>query len=157
MIAVTTFAVVPARQVDTDSFAITLHKAIGTLINICLAPLSSEALLADTGVGGRAGPSIQTQAITHSFAHSAIAGEAWPTGAAMPPHHVEAESILITAVEATLTLIMLCAGVVIDPDVTSEADTHEGAWRVHTHRIFPAVVFTLRTLINIFTVCIVIT
>lgn len=35
MVAVAALAVVPAGQVDTSGFTVTLHKAICTLINIC--------------------------------------------------------------------------------------------------------------------------
>lgn len=51
---------------------------------------------------------------------------------------------------------MFCTGVVIDPDVPSMADTHERARGVHTHSVLSAVVFPFSTLIDIFTVGIVI-
>lgn len=35
MVAVAALAVVPAGQVDTSGFTVTLHKAICALINIC--------------------------------------------------------------------------------------------------------------------------
>lgn len=48
-----------------------------------------------------------------------------------------------------MTSLLTCAGVIINPDIAGVADTHKGAGCVHTHRVLPAVVFPLRTLINI--------
>lgn len=45
--------------------------------------------------------------------------------------------------------ILTCAGVVIDPDVASVADAHEGAGGVDTHGVLTTVVFPLCTLVNI--------
>ena len=47
---------------------------------------------------------VESQALT--FADGAVAGVAWLTGAAVPPHGVETEGILVTAMHAALTLIM---------------------------------------------------
>lgn len=46
MVAVTALTVVPAGQVDTSGFTITLDKAVRTLVNIRLASLPRESLLA---------------------------------------------------------------------------------------------------------------
>ncbi len=48
-----------------------------------------------------------------------------------------------------MTSLLTCAGVIINPDIAGVADTHKGAGCVHTHRVLPAVVFPLRTLIDI--------
>lgn len=98
VVAITTLAVVPAGQVDADGFTVTLHKTIRALINVCLTPLPCEALLADTAVRRHAGSSVLTQSVTHSFAHGTVPGVAWFTGAAVAPHGVETEGILVTAV-----------------------------------------------------------
>lgn len=74
----------------------------------------------------------------------------------MSPHRIETEGILGAAVQSAHTLIMLRAAVVIDPDVARVADTHEGAGGVDTHGVLPAVVLPFCTLIDIFTVCVVV-
>lgn len=152
MVAVPTLTVVPARQVNTDGSAVTLHEAIGTLINVCLTSLPSEPLLTDTGVRVYTGSSVLAQTITQSSADCPVAYIAWFTGAAVAPHRVETDGILITAVKTCRTLITLCAGIVIDPDVSSVADAHEGSWSIDTHGVLSAVVLSLSTLINISTV-----
>lgn len=45
--------------------------------------------------------------------------------------------------------VLTCAGVIINADIAAVADTHKGAGCVHTHCVLPAVVFPLRTLIDI--------
>lgn len=74
----------------------------------------------------------------------------------MAPHHVKAKGILITVVEPAEALVVLCAGVVIDPDVARMADAHEGARGVNAHGVLPAVVLPFSALINIFTVGIIV-
>lgn len=74
----------------------------------------------------------------------------------MASDHVEAQGILIAVVESAEALVMFCAGIVIDPDVARMADTHKGTGGVNAHGVLPAVVLSFSTLINIFTVGIII-
>lgn len=48
-----------------------------------------------------------------------------------------------------MTSLLTCARVIINPDIAGVADTHKGAGCVHTYRVLSAVVFPLRTLIDI--------
>lgn len=74
----------------------------------------------------------------------------------MAPNHVKTQGILVTIVEPAETLVMFCAGIVVDPDVTCVADAHEGAGGVNTHGVLSAVVLPFSTLINIFTIGVII-
>lgn len=44
---------------------------------------------------------------------------------------------------------LTCAGIVIDPDVASVADAHEGSRGVNAHGVLSAVVLSFSALINI--------
>lgn len=152
VVSITALAVVPAGQVDTSGSTVTLHKPIGALVDVCLTSLPGEALLADTGIWSDTGASVETLAFTQCSAESSVTDVPRFTGATVSANSVEAKSVFVTGIQSTHTLIVLCAGVIINTDEASVTDAHKRAWCVHTDGVLPAVVFPLRTLVDILAV-----
>lgn len=155
MVAISALTVVPSRQVNAVSTAVTLNKAIRALINVCFTAGPSEALWAGTHISGNTGSSIPTAIFAKCFAHGSIPRIAWLANAVVSSNSIEAQSIFITVVLICDALIMFCTRIVINSDVSSFADAHERTRGVDTHRILTAVMAPFSTLINVFTVGIV--
>lgn len=90
MVAISTLTVVPSRQVNAVGTAVTLNKAIGALINVCLTAGSSETLRACAHVGSNAGTSISTAIFAESFARGSVPSVARLADAVVSSNSVKA-------------------------------------------------------------------
>ena len=155
MVAISALTVVPPRQVNAVGTAVTLNKALRALINVCLTAGSGEALWASTDIGSNAGTSVSAAVFAESFARGSIPSVARLADAVVTSNGVKAQSVLVTVVLVCEALVMFRTRVIVDSDVPCLADTQERARCVHTHGVLTAVMAPLCTLVNVFTVGIV--
>lgn len=90
MVAISALTVVPSRQVNAVSTAVTLNKAIRTLVNVGFAAGSGEALRAGAHVSSNASSSVSTAIFAKRFARSSIPSVAWLANTVVSSNSIEA-------------------------------------------------------------------
>lgn len=131
---------------------VALHQTFGALVDIRLAVLPAEALRTHADVWRHARAAVQTASVTQGSAGGPVARISGFARAAVTADGVETKSVLIAVVLPGRTLVVLCAGVIVNADKSSVTDAHEGSERVHTLRVLMTVMSPLGTLVDIFAV-----
>lgn len=108
MVAISALTVVPSRQVDAVSTAVTLNEAIRALINVCFTAGPGEALWAGTHISSNTSSSVPAAISAKCFAHGSIPRIAWFANTVVSSNSVEAQGIFITVVLICDALIMFC-------------------------------------------------